>query len=118
MSKVKLKNRKAKNRMVRWMAVSVKNSEGVKLLIEEVAKAVGVSPKELIEYYEWKANRERLKRTKTKMTKEQAREVIKKWKKEKPRVSESEAIKLYYEAEEEIKKWEKLEKKLKRLGLE
>lgn len=41
------------------MAVSVKNSEGIKLLIEEVAKAVGVSPKELIEYYEWKANRGR-----------------------------------------------------------
>ncbi|MDV3104495.1 hypothetical protein [Thermococcus waiotapuensis] len=100
------------------MVVSVKNSEGVKLLIEEVAKAVGVSPKELIEYYEWKANRERLKRIKTKMSREQARDVIENWEKENPRVSEREAIKLYYDAEEEIKKWEKLERKLKKLGLE
>ncbi|ASJ08862.1 hypothetical protein A3L11_06335 [Thermococcus siculi] len=101
------------------MAVSVKNSEGVKLLIEEVARAIGVSPKELIEYYEWKANREKLKKMKPKrMTKMEAKKVIEKWKKEKPRMSEGEAVKLYYEAEEEIKKWEKLERKLKKLGLE
>ena len=116
--RVNLKSGKAKRGMVRRMAVSVKNSEGVKLLIEEVAKAAGVSPKELIEYYEWKANLAKIKKSSKKMTKEQAREVIKKWKKEKPRVSEKEAIKLYYEAEEEIKKWEKLERKLKKLGLE
>ncbi|HII61508.1 hypothetical protein [Pyrococcus horikoshii] len=100
------------------MAVSVKNSEGVKLLIEEVAKAVGVSPKELIEYYEWKAHREKLKKSRKRMTKAEARKIIAEWKNEKPRMSEEEAIKLYYEAEEEIKKWEKIERRLKKLGLE
>ncbi|WP_367884869.1 hypothetical protein [Thermococcus sp. JCM 11816] len=54
----------------------MKNSEGIKLLIEEVAKAVGVSPKELIEYYEWKANREKLKKMKpTRMTKKEAKKL-------------------------------------------
>ncbi len=116
--RVNLKSGKAKRGMVRRIAVSVKNSEGVELFIEEVAKAVGVSPKELIEYYEWKANLAKIKESSEKMTKKKAREFIKKWKKEKPRMSEGEAVKLYYEAEEEIKRWEKLERKLKKLGLE
>ncbi|MDK2915107.1 MAG: hypothetical protein PWQ79_2022 [Thermococcaceae archaeon] len=101
------------------MAISVKNSEGVKLLIEEVARAIGVSPKELIEYYEWKANLEKLKKMKTeKMTKAEAMRIISEWKKERPLVGEEEAVKLYYEAEEEIRRWEDIERKLKKLGLE
>ncbi|AIU70211.1 hypothetical protein TEU_07630 [Thermococcus eurythermalis] len=101
------------------MAVSVRNSEGVKLLIEEVAKAVGVSPRELIEYYEWKANLEKLKKARTKkMTKEEARKIIEEWGKKEPLMSEEDAIKLYYEAREEIKKWEQIERRLKKLGLE
>lgn len=116
-SRVNLKSGKAKNKPVRRMAVSVKNSEGVKLLIEEVAKAVGVSPKELIEYYEWKANLARIKKSSKKMTKKKARDFILS-QKGKRSISESEAVKLYYEAEEEIKKWEMLERKLKKLGLE
>ena len=99
------------------MAVSVKNSEGVKLLIEEVARAIGVSPKELIEYYEWKANREKLEKMKpTRMTKKEAKNFILS-QKGKRKISEEEAVKLYYEAEEEIKKGEKIERKLKKLGL-
>jgi hypothetical protein len=100
------------------MAVSVKNSEGVRLLIEEVARAVGVSPRELIEYYEWKANLEKIKKSQRKMTKAEARKIILEWKKEKPRMSEEEAVELYYEAEEEIKKWREIERRLKKLGLE
>ncbi len=42
---VSLKSGKAKDKTVWRMAVSVKNSEGVKLLIEEVAKAVWVPPR-------------------------------------------------------------------------
>lgn len=100
------------------MAVSVKNSEGVKLLIEEVARAVGVSPRELIEYYEWKANMEKLKKSKGKITRAEARKIIENWKREEPRMSENEAVELYYDAEEEIRKWKEIERKLKKLGLE
>ncbi len=101
------------------MAVSVKNSEGIKLLIEEVAKAVGVSPRELLEYYEWKANLEKLKKARTKkMTREEARKIIEEWGRREPLMSEENAIKLYYEAREEIKKWEQIERRLKKLGLE
>jgi len=100
------------------MAVSVRNSEGVRLLIEEVAKAVGVSPKELLEYYEWKANLEKLKKTRTKVTKEKAKKIIEKWSNEEPAMNEEDAVRLYYEAREEIRKWQRIEKKLKELGLE
>ncbi|NJE10604.1 hypothetical protein [Thermococcus sp. MAR1] len=100
------------------MAVSVRNSEGVRLLIEEVAKAVGVSPKELLEYYEWKANLEKLKKTRTKVTKEKAKKIIEEWSNEEPAMNEEDAVRLYYEAREEIRKWQRIEKKLKELGLE
>jgi len=101
------------------MAISVRNSEGIKLLIEEVAKAVGVSPRELLEYYEWKANLEKLKKAKTKkVTRNDARKIIEEWGKAKPTMKEGEAVKLYYEAMEEIKKWEQIERRLKELGLE
>lgn len=100
------------------MAVSVRNSEGVRLLIEEVAKAVGVSPKELLEYYEWKANLEKLKKTRTKVTKEKAKKIIEVWSNEEPAMNEEDAVRLYYEAREEIRKWQRIEKKLKELGLE
>ncbi|CAD5244534.1 hypothetical protein [Thermococcus camini] len=100
------------------MAVSVRNSEGVRLLIEEVAKAVGVSPKELLEYYEWKANLEKLKKTRTKVTKEKAKKIIEEWSNEEPAMNEEDAVRLYYGAREEIRKWQRIEKKLKELGLE
>jgi len=101
------------------MAVSVRNSEGVRLLIEEVAKAVGVSPKELLEYYEWKANLEKLKKTKTKkMTREEAKKIIEEWGNEESAMNGEDAVRLYYEAREEIRKWQRIEKKLKELGLE
>ena len=100
------------------MAVSVRNSEGVRLLTEEVAKAVGVSPKELLEYYEWKANLEKLKKTRTKVTKEKAKKIIEEWSNEEPAMNEEDAVRLYYEAREEIRKWQRIEKKLKELGLE
>ncbi|ASJ12778.1 hypothetical protein [Thermococcus thioreducens] len=100
------------------MAVSVRNSEGVRLLIEEVAKAVGVSPKELLEYYEWKANLEKLKKTRMKVTKEKAKKIIEEWGNEEPAMNEEGAVRLYYKAREEIKKWQRIEKKLKELGLE
>ncbi|USH00813.1 hypothetical protein K1720_00525 [Thermococcus argininiproducens] len=97
------------------MATKVKNSEGVRLLINEVAKAVGVSPKELIEYYEWKAN---LKKIKTKkISKKDALEFLKS-QEGKRKISEGEAVRIYYEAEEEIKRWREIERKLKKLGLE
>ncbi|WP_456395128.1 hypothetical protein [Thermococcus sp.] len=91
---------------------------GVKLLIDDIARVVGISSKELIEYYEWKANLEKLKKTRTKMTREEARKIIEEWSKKEPAVSEKEAIELYYEATEEIRKWQRIEKKLKKLGLE
>ena len=84
------------------MVVNVKDSEGVKLLIEKVARAIWVPPKELIEYYEWKANREKLKKSRKRMTEAEVRKIIVEWKKEKPRMSEEKAVKLYYEAGEEI----------------
>lgn len=97
------------------MATKVKNSEGVRLLINEVAKAVGVSPKELIEYYEWKANLKKLKTKKISKTK--ALEFLKS-QEGKRKISEEEAIRIYYEAKEEIKRWREIERKLKKLGLE
>lgn len=97
------------------MVTKVKNSEGVKLLINEVAKAVGVSPKELIEYYEWKANLKKLKTKKISKTK--ALEFLKS-QEGKRKISEEEAIRIYYEAKEEIKRWREIERKLKKLGLE
>ncbi|WP_324735299.1 hypothetical protein VFC49_09135 [Thermococcus sp. SY098] len=98
------------------MATKVKNSEGVRLLINEVAKAVGVSPKELVEYYEWKANLKKLKTKK--MTKKEVQQVLQEWKSERTGISEEKAIEIYYEAEEEIKRWKEIERKLKKLGLE
>ena len=97
------------------MATKVKNSEGVRLLINEVAKAVGVSPKELIEYYEWKSNLKKLKTKKISKTK--ALEFLKS-QEGKRKISEEEAIRIYYEAKEEIKRWREIERKLKKLGLE
>ncbi|CAI1493984.1 conserved protein of unknown function [Thermococcus nautili] len=100
------------------MAISVKNSEGVRLLIEEVAKAVGVSPGELLEYYEWKATLEKLKRvTSKKMTNEEAITFLQS-QMGKRKISEEKAVELYYEVREEIKRWEQIERRLKQLGLE
>ncbi|ADT83191.1 hypothetical protein [Thermococcus barophilus] len=98
------------------MATKIKNSEGVKLLINEVAKAVGVSPKELIEYYEWKANLKKLKTKK--ITRKEIQQVLNEWKSKRTGISEEKAIEIYYEAEEEIKRWKEIERKLKKLGLE
>ena len=101
------------------MAISVKDSEGVKLLIEKVAKAVGVSPEELIEYYEWKANLEKLEKTgMKKMTRKEAIKFLQSQKGKREISEEEEAIELYYEVKEEIKKWRLIEKRLKELGLE
>ncbi|WP_461866424.1 hypothetical protein [Thermococcus sp.] len=97
------------------MATKVKNSEGVKLLINEVAKAVGVSSKELVEYYEWKANLRKLKTKK--ISKKEALEFLKS-QEGKRKISEEKAIEIYYEAEEEVKRWREIERKLKKLGLE
>ncbi|RLF91040.1 hypothetical protein DRN43_00520 [Thermococci archaeon] len=97
------------------MAAKVKNSEGVKLLINEVAKAVGVSPKELIGYYEWKANLKKLKTKK--ISKKEALEFLKS-QEGKRKISEEEAVRIYYEAKEEVRRWREIERKLKKLGLE
>ncbi|GAB6102361.1 hypothetical protein JCM16138_15840 [Thermococcus atlanticus] len=90
---------------------------GVKLLIDDIARVVGISSKELIEYYEWKANLEKLKKTRTKMTREEAIKFLQS-QKGKRSISEKKAIELYYEARKEVKRWEQIEKKLKQLGLE
>lgn len=89
---------------------------GVKLLINDIAKAIGVSPKEFVEYYEWKANLKKLKTKK--MTRKEIKQVLAEWKGKRTGISEEEAIKIYYEAEEEIKRWKEIERKLKKLGLE
>ncbi|WP_457752647.1 hypothetical protein [Thermococcus sp.] len=89
---------------------------GVKLLIDDIAKAIGISPKELIEYYEWKANLKKLKTKK--MTEKAIQQVLKEWKSERTGISEEKAIEIYYEAEEEIKRWKEIERKLKKFGLE
>lgn len=102
--------------MVSCMVTNVKKlPAGVRLLIDDIAKAIGISPKELIEYYEWKAN---LKKPKTKkINKKEALEFLKS-QEGKRKISEEKAVRIYYEAEEEIKRWREIEKKLKKLGLE
>ncbi|MFA4719448.1 hypothetical protein [Pyrococcus kukulkanii] len=84
----------------------------------DTPKVIGVSPEELIEYYEWKANLEKLEKTgMKKMTREEAIKFLQS-QKGKREISEEEAIELYYEVKEEIKKWRLIEKRLKELGLE
>ncbi|MFA4639987.1 hypothetical protein [Pyrococcus kukulkanii] len=79
----------------------------------DTPKAIGVS-----EYYEWKANLEKLEKTgMKKMTREEAIKFLQS-QKGKREISEEEAIELYYEVKEEIKKWRLIEKRLKKLGLE